>query len=306
MLYQRTLRVPVHAIGIGVHSGRKTRMRLAPAPAGTGVHFVRADLPNAPSIPALAAYVCDTQLSTSIGADDVRVVAIEHLLSALHGLGIDNLRIELNGEEVPILDGSAAPFVDLIQGAGIVQQAMPRQFIRIKKKISVCRGEARASLRPYAGFKAAYTFESDHPVFNRYPKSAEVDLGCHSYQEAVGPARSFGRVDELDQARQLDRCLGSSLDNAVGVGDVSILNPEGLRSEDEFVKHKLLDAIGDLYLLGRPVLGAFEGHQSGHALNVELVRALLARQDAWHLITAAPERIDVAERPVPMAAALEA
>lgn len=306
MLYQRTLRVPVYAIGVGVHSGRTTRMRLAPAPAGTGVHFVRTDLPDSPSIPALAAYVCDTQLSTSIGTDDVRVVAVEHVLSALHGLGIDNLRIELNGDEVPILDGSAAPFVDLIQGAGIVEQAMPRQFIRVKKKISVCRGEARASLRPYAGFKVAYTFESDHPVFNRYPKSAEVDLGCQSYEEAVGRARSYGRVDELDQARQLNKCLGSSLDNAIGVGDVTILNPEGLRSEDEFVKHNLLDAIGDLYLLGRSVLGAFEGYQSGHALNVELVRALLARQDAWHLITAAPDRFHEPLQPVPLTAALEA
>ena len=306
MLYQRTLRVPVDAIGVGVHSGRKARMRLAPAPAGTGVHFVRTDLPERPSIPALAAYVCDTQLSTSIGTDDVRITAVEHVLSALHGLGIDNLRIELSGEEVPILDGSAAPFIDLIQGAGIVQQPMPRQFIRVKKKISVCHGDARASLRPYAGFKAAYALVSDHPVINRYPMTAEVDLGCHSYQDAVGRARSFGRADELDQARQLNRCLGSSLDNGVGVGDVAILNPEGLRSEDEFVKHKLLDAIGDLYLLGRPVLGAFEGHQSCHALNVELVRTLLARQDAWHLITAAPGRIDEAPQPVPMAAALEA
>ena len=269
MLYQRTLRVPVDAIGIGVHSGRKTRMRLAPAPAGTGVHFVRTDLADRPSIPALAAYVCDTQSSTSIGTDEVCVTAIEHVLSALHGLGIDNLRIELSGEEVPSLDGSAAPFVDLIRGAGIVQQSMPRQFIRIKKKISVCHGDRRASLRPYAGSKAAYALVSDHPVLDRCPMTAEVDLGSHAYQ-----VRS--------------------------------------RSEDEFVEHKLLDAIGDLYLLGKPLLGAFEGHQSCHALNVELVKALLARHDAWHLVTAAPDRIDQADgadealQLVPMAVALEA
>ena len=269
MLYQRTLRVPVDAIGIGVHTGRKTRMRLAPAPAGTGVHFVRTDLVDRPSIPALAAYVCDTQSSTSIGTGEVCITAIEHVLSALHGLGIDNLRIELSGEEVPSLDGTAAPFVDLIRGAGIVQQSMPRQFIRIKKKISVCHGDRRASLRPYAGSKATYALVSDHPVHDCYPMTAEVDLGNQAYQ-----VRS--------------------------------------RSGDEFVEHKLLDAIGDLYLLGKPLLGAFEGHQSCHALNVELVRALLARQDAWHLITAAPERIDEsgeadeAPQPVPMAAALEA
>lgn len=304
MLYQRTLHVPVHAIGRGVHSGRKTSMRLAPAPAGAGVHFVRTDLPNSRSIPALATYVRDTQLSTSLGIGDVCVASVEHLLSALHGLGIDNARIELNGEEVPVLDGSAAPFVDLIKNAGVVEQAMPRQFIRVKKKISVGLGEARACLRPYAGFKAAYSLMTDHPVFSRYPMSAEVDLGIDSYQDAVGSARSFADVDELDQARQLNKCLGSSLDNAVGVSEVAILNPEGLRSEDEFVKHKLLDAIGDLYLLGKPLLAAFEGHQSSHALNVELVRALLARQDAWHLITAASGSIDVAVQPAPVAAAL--
>ena len=269
MLYQRTLRVPVDAIGIGVHSGRKTRMRLAPAPAGTGVHFLRTDLAGRPSIPALAAYVCDTQSSTSIGAGEVCITAVEHVLSALHGLGIDNLRIELSGEDVPSLDGSAAPFVDLIQGAGIVEQSMPRQFIQVKKKISVRHGERRASLRPYAGSKATYALVSDHPVLDGYPMTAEVDLGSHAYQ-----VRS--------------------------------------RSGDEFVEHKLLDAIGDLYLLGKPLLGAFEGHQSCHALNVELVRALLARQDAWHLVTAAPDRTDKAKeadeelQPALMLAALEA
>jgi UDP-3-O-[3-hydroxymyristoyl] N-acetylglucosamine deacetylase len=304
MLYQRTLRHPVHAIGIGVHSGRKTAIRLMPAPAGTGIHFVRTDLPRAPSVPALASYVRDTHLSTSIGHRDVEVGSIEHLMSALHGLGIDNVRVEVSGSEVPVMDGSAAPFVDLIQSAGIAEQAAPRQFIRVTRKVSVTDAEGRASLRPYAGLKVGFAFAPQDSAPERYPRRCEFEHGRGDYVAAVSRARGFGRVDELDHARRQRKCRGSSLENSVGIDDLGVLNPEGLRYEDEFARHRVLDAIGDLYLLGRPLLGAFEGHGSSHALNVELIKSLLARHDAWQLITAAPT--EAAALPEPQPAVLEA
>ncbi len=286
MQLQRTLRKSVHAIGIGVHSGKKVRMTLRPAAAGTGIVFVRTDLSPAVRIPAQAALVSDTFLSTSIGQGDVRISTVEHLMSALWGLGIDNLVVELQGEEVPILDGSAAPFIYLIQSAGIKELAAPKQFIRIKKKIAVTQGDAVAVLTPYRGFKAAYSFVADHRVYNQYPKRAEIDFGVTSYVEQVSRARSFGLVRELEQAQAINKCLGSSLDNAVGIDDEAVMNPDGLRYQDEFVKHKILDAIGDLYLLGKPILGAFDGYKSGHGLNNQLARAVLACADAWELVTA--------------------
>jgi len=284
MLRQRTIRSSVHAIGIGVHSAEKVRMTLRPAGENTGIVFVRTDRGGA-RVHALAGNVSDTTLSTSIAENGVQVATVEHLMSALWGLGIDNLIVELNGEEIPIMDGSAAPFVYLIRSAGIREQNAPKAFIRIRREVTVSQGDAVASLKPYRGFKAHYTFVADHPVFNRYPKEARLDFSQVSYVEEVSRARSFGLIKELEQAQAINRCLGSSLDNAVGIDDFDVLNDDGLRYQDEFVKHKLLDAIGDLFLLGRPVLGQFYGFKSGHALNNKLARALLRCQDAWELAT---------------------
>ena len=285
MLKQRTIKQPVHAIGIGVHSGEKVRMTLRPGDVDTGINFIRSDLSAAYNkVPALADYVADTTLSTSIADGAVQVATVEHLMSALWGLGIDNLLIELSAEEVPIMDGSAAPFVNLINSAGIVEQSAPKQFMRITREIKVTQGEAFALLRPHAGFKAGYTFVASHQVFDQYPKQASIDFANISYVEDVSGARSFGLMEELPQAQAINKCLGSSLDNAVGIDEVGVVNEGGLRYEDEFVKHKLLDVIGDLYLLGRPILGEFVGHMSGHALNNKLARAVLRCDDAWESV----------------------
>ncbi len=285
MLRQRTIRNAVHAIGIGVHSGEKVRMTLRPSAENTGISFVRSDVSFGKPIRACADNVSDTTLSTSLGHNGLQVATVEHLMSALWGLGIDNLIVELSAEEVPIMDGSAAPFVYLINTVGIVEQNAAKQFIRITREISVNQGDAEATLRPYEGFRAAYTFVADHPVYNRYPKVAELDFRNTSYVDEISRARSFGLIKELEQAQAINKCLGSSLENAVGINDFAVINEDGLRYEDEFVKHKLLDVIGDLYLLGKPILGAFDGFKSGHALNNKLARALLRCEDAWELAT---------------------
>lgn len=295
MLRQRTIQSAVHAIGIGVHSGEKVRMSLRPAPANTGIQFVRSDVPGSRPIAALADMVSDTTLATSLGRDGVQVSTVEHLMSALWGLGIDNLIVELSAQEVPIMDGSAAPFVYLISGVGIVEQEAPKRFIRIRRDIEVTQGDAVARLIPFNGFKASYHFEANHPVYNRYPKVAELDFTATSYVDEVARARSFGLVKELEQAQSINKCLGSSLENAVGIDDFQVVNDGGLRYQDEFVKHKLLDVIGDLYLLGKPILGAFEGHKSGHALNNKLARALLRCEDAWDIVTYEEPSTDYAE-----------
>ena len=285
MLKQRTIKQPVHAIGIGVHSGEKVRMTLRPADANTGIAFLRSDLSAAHNkIPALAEYVADTTLSTSIADGSAQVATVEHLMSALWGLGIDNLLIELSAEEVPIMDGSAAPFIKMINSAGIVEQAAAKQFLRITREVKVTQGDAFALLKPYAGFKAGYTFVADHQVYDQYPKHASIDFSSTSYADDVSGARSFGLVEELPQAQAINKCLGSSLDNAVGIDDSGVLNEGGLRYQDEFVKHKLLDVIGDLYLLGRPILGEFVGYMSGHALNNKLARAVFRCDDAWDTV----------------------
>lgn len=288
-IHQQTIRKPVHAIGIGVHSGKKVRMTLRPAPEHTGIVFVRNDVGGA-QVRAAAHHVSDTTLSSSLAERDVQVATVEHLMSALWGLAIDNLYVELSSEEVPIMDGSASPFIYLINTVGVVAQPALREFIRIKREVRVEQGDATAILRPHGGFKVDYTFEADHPVFNRYPKRAEIDFGVTSYSELVSRARSFGLIKELEQAQAINRCLGSSLENAVGIDDYQVLNEDGLRYNDEFVKHKMLDAIGDLYLLGRPLLGAFEGYKSGHALNNKLARALLRCEDAWEMVTVGEQR----------------
>ncbi|MCY4214616.1 MAG: UDP-3-O-acyl-N-acetylglucosamine deacetylase [Gammaproteobacteria bacterium] len=285
MIPQRTIKQPVHAIGIGVHSGQKVRMALRPAGENTGVLFVRTDLPGRGSVRACAQNVSDTTLATSIANGGVQVSTVEHLLSALWGVGVDNLIVELSAEEVPIMDGSAAPFVDLIDSVGLVEQDAEKAFIRINREVRVTQGEAFAALSPHPGFTASYTFVADHPVYNRFPKHARFDFSRVSYAKEVSRARSFGLLSELSQAQAINKCLGSSLENAVGIDDCRVLNDSGLRYRDEFVKHKVLDAIGDLYLLGRPILGAFSGHMSGHALNNKLARALLRCDDAWDICT---------------------
>ena len=275
----------MHAIGIGVHSGNKVRMTLRPAEANTGIRFVRADCPDV-AVAALAQNVSSTLLSTSISEEGSNISTVEHLMSALWGLAIDNAVIELSGNEVPIMDGSAGPFVKLIESVGARDQSVPRKFIRITQELTVAQGDAVATLSPYDGFKGTYTFVADHPVYNRYPKRVELDFTRDSYRDDLSRARSFGLIDDLPRAHAIDRCLGSSLENAVGVSDDCVLNEEGLRYVDEFAKHKLLDAIGDLYLLGLPLLAAFDGYMSGHALNNELARAVLLQPDSWELVGA--------------------
>ncbi|MDP6375361.1 MAG: UDP-3-O-acyl-N-acetylglucosamine deacetylase [Pseudomonadales bacterium] len=284
-IMQRTIRRPVHAIGIGVHSGEKVRMTLRPAEEHSGIRFVRTHLDAPAEVRASAQNVSDTTLSTSLADNGIQIATVEHLLSALWGLGVDNLVVELSSEEVPIMDGSAAPFIYLINTVGLVEQRVAKEFIRITRPIKVNQGDAEAALKPFMGFKASYTFVADHPVYNRYPKRAQLDFSQTSYVDQVSRARSFGLINELQQAQAINKCLGSSLENAVGIDDFAVLNDDGLRYQDEFVKHKLLDAIGDLYLLGHPILGEFEGYKSGHALNNKLARALLRCEDAWQLTT---------------------
>jgi UDP-3-O-[3-hydroxymyristoyl] N-acetylglucosamine deacetylase len=288
MLRQRTIKRAIHAIGIGVHSGNKVRMTLRPAGENTGILFVRTDAGHA-VVRARAQNVSDTTLATRISENGVQVSTVEHLMSALWGLGIDNVVVEINNDEVPIMDGSAAPFVYLMNSVGIVEQNAWKKFIRVTREIRVTLGDAVATLQPYDGFTADYTFVADHPVYNRYPKRSRVDFSHASYAVDVSRARSFGLIKELAQAQTIGRCLGSSLDNAVGIDDSQILNDDGLRYEDEFVKHKLLDVIGDLYLVGSPVLGRFQGHKSGHALNNKLARTLLECTDAWEVTTVAEQ-----------------
>ena len=282
--HQCTIAEAVHAVGVGVHSGQRVRISLRPAEANTGILFYRMDRAPLVGIPASALNVTDTTLSTSIMHQGVQVDTVEHLMSALWGLGIDNVRIELWGIEVPIMDGSAAPYVRLIENAGIKQLDAVKQYIRVNREIRVSQGNASAVLTPYNGFKAEYTFVADHPVYNQYPKYACIDFEETCYLRDVSQARSFGLLSELPQAQAINKCLGSSLVNAVGVTEDTIMNPEGLRYQDEFVKHKILDAIGDLFLLGLPLLGAFSGYMSGHSLNNRLARALLRCHDAWDLI----------------------
>jgi len=281
---QHTIGQSIHVVGVGVHTGRTSRLTLRPAPAHHGIRFHRSDIGADVCIPADPAHVSDTFLATTLAAHGHRIVTVEHLMSALWGLNVDNVSVDVAGDEVPILDGSAEPFVALIRAAGIVEQAAPRAFIRIKESVKVTNGDAFACLHPFEGFKACYTFVADHPVYNRYPKRVAIDFSAESFVQSVGIARSFGLISELRHAQSMNRCLGSSLDNAVGVGDDAILNREGLRCPDEFVKHKILDAIGDLYLLGKPILGAFEGYKSGHTLNTMLAQAVLENRDAWEIV----------------------
>jgi len=283
MIKQRTLKNVIRATGVGLHTGKKVLLTLRPASANTGIIFRRVDLDPAVEIPAKPKYVGDTSLSTTLVKDNIRISTVEHLLSALAGFGIDNAFVDLTADEVPIMDGSAGPFVFLIQSAGIVEQNAAKKFLRIKEKVRVDKDEKWAMFEPFDGFKVGFSIEFDHPVFNQNNCHAEIDFSTTSFVKEVSRARTFGFMRDVELLRQKNLVLGGSLNNAVVVDDYRILNEDGLRYADECVKHKILDAIGDLYLLGHSLIGAFKGHKSGHALNNTLIRELLLNEDAWEL-----------------------
>ncbi|HET8608793.1 MAG TPA: UDP-3-O-acyl-N-acetylglucosamine deacetylase [Burkholderiales bacterium] len=281
MISQRTLKNVIRATGVGLHTGQKVYMTLRPAAVDTGVVFRRIDLPQPVSIKAEAHQVGDTRLSTCLEQDGVRVATIEHLMSALAGLGIDNLYVDLSAPEVPIMDGSAGPFVFLLQSAGIESQAAPKRFIRVLRRIEVRDGEKWVRFEPHNGFKVDFSIDFRHPVFDHARQSVTLDFANTSYVKELSRARTFGFMQEVEWMRSQGLALGGSLDNAVVMDEYRVLNSDGLRYQDEFVKHKVLDAIGDLYLLGHPLIGSFSGHKSGHALNNALLRTLLADSAAW-------------------------
>jgi UDP-3-O-[3-hydroxymyristoyl] N-acetylglucosamine deacetylase len=285
MLKQRTLKNPIRATGVGLHTGKKVLMALRPASANSGIVFRRTDLDEPVDIPAWAENVSETTLGTSLTRGSAKVSTVEHLMSALAGLGIDNLLVELSAGEVPIMDGSAGPFVFLLQSAGIAEQNAAKKFVRIKKSLKVEDGDKWARFDPYDGFKVNFEIEFDHPVFKRRSQSASMDFSTTTFLREVSRARTFGFMRDLEYMRSHNLALGGNLDNAIVLDDYRILNEDGLRYEDEFVKHKILDAIGDLYLLGHSLIGEFSGHKSGHALNNRLLRALIADRTAWEEVT---------------------
>jgi UDP-3-O-[3-hydroxymyristoyl] N-acetylglucosamine deacetylase len=285
MIRQRTLKNVIRATGVGLHTGNKVYLTLRPAAPDTGVVFRRVDLDPPVDIMACPSNVGDTRLSTTLVNGDARVSTVEHLLSAFAGLGIDNAYVDVSAAEVPIMDGSAGPFVFLIQSAGIEEQNRPKRFIRIKREVAVEDGDKFARFEPFDGFKVGFSIDFDHPAFVSRTQSATVDFSATSFVKEVSRARTFGFLRDIEALRQQNLALGGSLDNAVVVDDYRILNDDGLRYEDEFVKHKILDAIGDLYLLGHSLIGSFCGHKSGHALNNRLLRTLLADASAWEEVT---------------------
>ncbi|WP_133130392.1 UDP-3-O-acyl-N-acetylglucosamine deacetylase [Legionella yabuuchiae] len=281
MIKQRTPKKVIQATGVGLHSGDKVLLTLRPAPINTGIVFRRIDLSPVVEISASYENVCDTMLCTSLHQNDIKIATVEHLLSALAGLGIDNAYIDINAPEIPIMDGSAAPFVFLIQSAGIREQNAAKRFIRILKPIRIEEQDKYVQFLPYNGYKVSFKIDFDHPAFNNKPQTAEFNFSTTSYVKEVCRARTFGFLSDYEKLRENDLAKGGSLDNAIVVDDYRVLNEDGLRFDDEFVKHKVLDAIGDLYLLGSGLIGAFEGYKSGHELNNKLLCELMARQDAW-------------------------
>jgi len=285
MVKQRTLKNPVSVTGVGLHSGKKVTLGLRPAPVDTGIVFRRVDLKPVEEICARAELVHDTRLSTCMEQNGVRIATIEHLMSALAGLGVDNAYIDLDSAEVPIMDGSAGTFIFLLQSAGIVEQSAAKKFIRVKKTVEVKHGDKWVRFEPYHGYRLTFTIDFAHPVFADAKQHVVVDLGEESYVRDISRARTFGFMQDVEYMRAQGLALGGSLDNAIVMDDYRVLNADGLRFEDEFVKHKVLDAIGDLYLLGYPVIGAFSGYKSGHALNNALLRELLSDEQSWEFVT---------------------
>lgn len=285
MVRQRTLKNAIRATGVGLHTGEKIYMTLRPAAVNTGIVFRRVDCDEPVDIKATAENVGDTSLSTTLVNGEMRISTVEHLLSAMAGLGIDNAYVDVSAPEVPIMDGSAGPFVFLLQSAGIEEQNAPKKFIRIKKPVVIEQPDRWARFDPFDGFKVSFEIEFDHPVFKKHSQQATVDFSTTSFVKEVSRARTFGFMRDYEMLRARNLALGGTLDNAIVVDDYRILNEDGLRYEDEFVKHKILDAIGDLYLLGHSLIGAFTGFKSGHELNNLLLRTLLADKEAWEEVT---------------------
>ena len=284
MLKQRTLKSLVKSSGVGLHTGQKVRMVLRPAPPDTGIVFRRIDLPSPVDIPARAENVGEARLASTLIKGGVKVHTVEHLMSALAGLGIDNAFVDLDAPELPIMDGSASPFALLIQQAGIEEQGAPKRFLRVRKTVEVKEGDKWARLEPYEGLRMSFSIEFRHPVIDRSTQSVTVDFAETSYLKEIARARTFGFMHEVEDLKDSGLALGGGLDNAVVLDEHSVLNSDGLRFADEFIRHKLLDAMGDLYLLGRPLLGAFTAHKSGHALNNKLARAALAEPGALETV----------------------
>jgi UDP-3-O-[3-hydroxymyristoyl] N-acetylglucosamine deacetylase len=285
MLRQRTLKTLITAAGVGLHTGQKVRITLRPAPADTGVVFRRIDLPSPVDLPARADLVGETRLSSCLVRDGIKIYTVEHLMSALGGLGVDNVYVDIDASELPIMDGSASPFVLLIQQAGIVEQHAPMRFLRVTRRVEVRDGDKWARLDPFEGYKLSFSIEFRHPVIERSTQAVEVNFAETSYLKEIARARTFGFMHEVEDLRDNGLALGGGLDNAVVLDEYRVLNADGLRFADEFIRHKLLDAIGDLYLLGKPLLAAFSAHKSGHALNNRLLRALLAQAGALETVT---------------------
>ena len=285
MLKQRTLKKQISATGVGLHNGEKVTLTLKPAAIDTGIVFKRADLPGAPTIQAQPDAVRDTRMCSALEHNGARVSTVEHLMSALAGLGVDNVMIEVTASEIPIMDGSAGPFIYLLQQAGVVEQPAPKKFIRIKKLVEVIDNDKWVKFEPYHGFKMDFTIDFAHPVFENSGSNVKIDFKDNSYIKEISRARTFGFMHEVEYLRANGLARGGSLDNAIVLDEYRILNRDGLRYEDEFAKHKVLDAIGDLYMLGHPLLGAFTAYKSGHALNNALLIALLADNDSWEYAT---------------------
>ena len=290
MIKQRTLKNIIRATGIGLHSGEKVYLTLKPAPVDAGITFIRTDLEPAVEIKARAENVGDTTLATTLANGNVRISTVEHLLSAMAGLGIDNAIVEVSAAEVPIMDGSAGPFVFLLQSAGIEEQNKAKQFIRIVKPVTVTDGDKSASFQVHQGFKVSFTIEFDHPLFDAENQVAGLDFSTTSFVKEVSRARTFAFMRDVEYLRSQNLALGGSVNNAIVVDDYRVLNEDGLRYEDEFVKHKILDAVGDLYLLGHSLIGEYVGVKSGHGLNNELLRALLEQKDCWEFVSFEDEK----------------
>ena len=285
MLKQRTLKSQIKTTGVGLHTGARVDLTLRPAQPDSGIVFHRVDLPQGVAIPADARNVGDTRLSSSLEKDGTKVSTVEHLMSALAGLGIDNLHVDVAGPELPILDGSAGPFVFLLQSAGIEEQNAPKKYLRIKSPVEVLHGDKVARFEPHDGFVLDFTIDFPHPVFGAENCHVVIDFAEHSYTKEVSRARTFAFMQDVEAMRSAGLALGGNLQNAIVLDETQVLNSEGLRYDNEFAKHKVLDAIGDLYLLGHPLIGKFTAHKSGHALNNAVSRALLERTDAWELVT---------------------
>lgn len=285
MVKQRTLKNVIKATGVGLHTGEKVYLTLRPAAPDTGIIFRRVDLDEPVELPALADYVGDTRLSTSLTRDGATISTVEHLLSAFAGLGIDNAWVDVSAGEVPIMDGSSSPFVFLIQSAGIEEQPVAKRFIRVLKSVVVEDGDKWARFDPFEGFKVSFGIQFDHPAFHDRPSKVDIDFSSTSFMKEVSRARTFGFMNDIESLRAQGLALGGSQQNAVVVDDYRVVNEDGLRYEDEFVKHKVLDAIGDLYLLGSSLIGAFSGYKSGHALNNMLLKTLLEQEDAWESVS---------------------